>query len=73
MIRYVYFSPEGKYRSRILSDAEAARSVGERVLLGCEMHQRRVATPLPGKFPDTPLVYFQSDVSGKVWAFYYEL
>jgi len=71
MVQYEYFpsDPElGKRRSAELTDTAAARSVGERVLIGFNVVQRHVVGPSGAC---TQITYFQSDISGNVWALYH--
>lgn len=67
MIQYEHFSPEGDRRSERLGDDEAARLIGGRALAGFRMVQRFVESP-DGDFY---VIYFQSDITGRVWSVFY--
>lgn len=68
-IQYVYFSPDGSRREQVLSYERARKMIGDRVLTGFEMVARYVDCQ-DGSDAMT-IVYFQSDVTGRVWALYY--
>jgi hypothetical protein len=69
MISYEYFGPWGQRRSEVIDYDRAARMIGNRVLIGFPFFQRHIETPSG----ETLLVaYFRSDITGKVWALYFE-
>ena len=70
MTHYEYFGPQGQRRTKILAAPVAARSIGERAMMGFPLVQRHVRTPTDT--PDVSLVYFQSEATGVVWAVYYD-
>ena len=66
-VKYEYFGPHGERRSVEMDDREGAQSIGERVAVGFPCVHRRAESP--DGSPVT-VVYFQSDVTGAVWAVY---
>lgn len=69
MINYTHISPEGKITERVIEEHDAARMIGDRVLIGFNVAQRYIDTPGGSH---EPVTYFQSDVTGAVWAVYTE-
>lgn len=66
MASYQYLGD--KRRSAELSDSEAARMIGERILFGFDVVQRWVR----GRGGQhVQVTYFQSSITGKVWAVYF--
>ena len=66
MINYTHISPEGKITERVIESHDAARMIGDRVLIGFNVVQRYIDTS-DGR---EPITYFQSDATGAVWAIY---
>ena len=69
VIHYEYFGPNGERRSQVLDESQAAKQIGGRALIGFTVVQRYVGTRPDAE--DVSLLYFQSEVTGKVWAVYY--
>lgn len=67
MVNYAHISPEGKITERVIEDHDAARMIGDRVLIGFNVVQRYIDTPSGSH---EPVTYFQSDATGAVWAIY---
>lgn len=70
MIEYTYFPPDptlDERRSVLMDEAEAHRMIGDRALMGFDLVQRFFRDP-DDRW--THLVYFQSEVTGHVWALY---
>jgi hypothetical protein len=67
-IHYEYFGPGGQRATRTLTPNTAALRVGERVLLGFEVVCRFLTDRNGDRYQIT---YFQSAISGRVWALYY--
>ena len=69
MIEYVYFAPDANsaHTSKI-TDERARQMIGDRVLMGFDLVQRGF-TDRDGKW--LSLSYFQSEITGHVWAVYY--
>ena len=65
MTNYTHISPEGEITERAVEARDAARMIGDRVLIGFNVVQRYIDTP---KGSHEPITYFQSDVTGAVWA-----
>lgn len=68
-MRYEYFGPQGQRRSIEYTDSSGYRRIGERIATGFDMWQRFEESP---KGELVTIVAFQSEVTGKVWALYYE-
>lgn len=66
-MQYEYFGPQGERRSREFTDQEAAESVGDRVICGFDVVQRDINA----RGQQLQIIYFQSEVTGKVWALYF--
>lgn len=69
MVNYTHISPEGKITEKVIKHHAAARMIGDRVLIGFNVVQRYIDTP---NGSHEPITYFQSDVTGAVWAIYTE-
>lgn len=69
MVNYTHISPEGKITERVIEALDAARMIGDRVLIGFDVVQRYINT-YDGSHE--PVTYFQSDATGAVWAIYTE-
>lgn len=69
MYHYEHFSPQGERKSGLITEEEASAMIGRRVLTSFPVVQRFVRDPEGDHFF---LTYFQSDVTGSVWAVYYE-
>lgn len=67
-VTYEYFSPDGGRRSDSLTDQEGAQRIGQRVMVGFPCVHRYVDAP-DGSL--VTMIYFQSEVTGSVWALYY--
>lgn len=68
-MQYEYFGRNGDNASRTISEDQAIRSIGLRVLVGFPVTSRTVEAP-DGRY--VGVTYFQSEVSGNVWALYYD-
>lgn len=69
-MQYVYFAPGSVTATRTveLSEPEAERVIGNRVLLGFHVVQQCFQTP-SGEY--AAMIYFQSEVTGSIWAVYH--
>lgn len=67
MINCTHISPEGEITERVIESRDAALMIGDRVLIGFNVVQRYIDTP---DGSHEPITYFQSDVTGAVWAIY---
>ncbi len=68
-MQYEYFGPQGQRRSEMLADPLAEKRIGERVVIGFDVVHRHLEDVKGEPFT---LVYFQSDITGKVWAVYHD-
>jgi hypothetical protein len=67
-VTYEYFGPHGERRTVELDESQAAKQIGDRVMVGFTCIQRHTESP-DGSL--VMVVYFQSEVTGSVWALYY--
>lgn len=69
MFEYVYFAPDAdSARVSELTRERAARMIGDRILMGFGLVQQGF-TDRDGEW--VFLSYFQSEITGHVWAVYY--
>lgn len=66
MVNYTHISLYGEITEKVIEARDAARMIGDRVLIGFNVVQRYIDTS-DGR---EPITYFQSDVTGAVWAIY---
>lgn len=69
MVQYEWFGPDGQRRSSAYDEREASSSIGNRVTIGFPVSQRHFESP---SGESVWVVFFQSDVTGDVWAVYFE-
>jgi hypothetical protein len=67
-VTYEYFGPHGGRRTVELNESQASQRIGERVMIGFTCIQRYTESP-DGTM--ITVVYFQSEITGSVWALYY--
>lgn len=67
-MQYVHVDPDGNVTEREITQEAAILQIGERVMIGFPLVQRYVEG-LDGS--TTSVNYFQSDVTGRIWALYY--